>query len=187
MDGVTHIQWTDSSEGAMKKAVWNQRALERLYRHYCDETGTQDFQPSIIAEWADKRGYDMPTPPTGVELLSRLLSKAALGERRKDPKTSILYRANLVYRKLLRGEWRTLWFDADGPTATEEKVMASYRARKDNALNILVSAAASVEHFFSSHPRQSKPEDLDLGISDAEVRWRLLGPRGGEDDVQKTG
>jgi hypothetical protein len=171
----------------MKTAVWNQRELERLYQHYCDETGIQDFQPPVIAIWAKKRGYEMPTPPTDVEMLSRLLSHAALAARRKDSKTSILYRATLAYQKLVDGKLRTWWFDADGPTATFDKVMESYRRRKEKALNILVSAAASVDHWFSSHPTQGRPEQFDLGISDAEIRWRLLGPRGGEDDVEKVG
>jgi hypothetical protein len=165
---------------------WTQKDLERLYRHYQDKTGILDFQPTIIAAWAKKEGYDMPTPPTDVDLLGQLLSRAAAIARRKDRKTSILYRATLVCTKYVNGKLRKLWFDADGPAATADKVMESFRRRKDYALNVLVSAAATVEHWFQEHPDQ-RPEQLDLGIADAEVRWRLLGPRGNEDGEQKAG
>lgn len=186
MGGVIRIQWTED-EDKMTKMVWNQRELERLYQHYCDETRILDFEPRAIVEWAVKRGYEMPTPPTPQEMLVRLLSHAATAARRKDSKTSLLYRAALAYRKKVKGEERTFWFDPDGPTATFEKILASFHSRKEKALNILVSAAASVEHWLVSHPKDREQKELELGISNEEVRWRLLGPRSDENRDEKAG
>lgn len=168
---------------------WSQKELQRLCVHYQEETGTLDFQPAVIAKWAKGRGYDMPVPPTDVELLTYLLTKAALSERRKDRKDRkipLLYRANLVFRKLVKGEWRKLYFDADGPAATFDKIMESFHSRRELALKILASAAATVEHFFRTHPTQERVQ-LDLGIPDAEVRWRLLGPPSDEIGEEKAG
>lgn len=177
----------------MTSVRWTNKNLERLYQHYMDETGIHDFEPKAIARWANERGYKMPPALTGEDLLARMLSAAALAARRRDNRSSILYRAALTYTKKIKGEFRRFWFDVDGPSATFEKVMASYRSRRDKALNILVSAAASVEHWLNEHPKQ-KPDQitLDLGIPHDEVIWRLRGPRGsGEDDasgtVSKTG
>lgn len=171
----------------MNRNGWNQRELERLYQRYMDETGILDFRPPEISAWAKEHGYVMPDPPTDVEMLAMLLGKAALKARRKDSKISVLYRAALSYPQKVQGEWQMRWFDPDGPAATLEKVLMSVRRRKDQALNILVSAAATLAHWKRTHPRESEQiEMFDFGISSDEVQWRLLG-KNSEDEGRKTG
>lgn len=168
------------------RTPWTNKQCEKLCQHYQDETANLDFDALTVARWAEKRGYDMPIPPTGVELLAQRLQGAVLTARRKDRKTSILYRAMLAVPKMVKGKLKKVWFDADGPAATYEKVMESYHRRKDYALNVLTLAAATVEHWFQDHPNPQRPQ-LDLGISDQEVRWRLLGPNGGQEGQEKIG
>lgn len=170
----------------MSENVWTQKELERLIRHFIDENGGSDPESAQVAKWAKGRGYTMPTPQTDVELLTALLSRAAVSAKRKDAKTSIHYRALLAYPIKVNGERRTRWFDADGATATAERIMASFHRRKDYALNILTSAAATVEHWFRTHPKE-KREQLDLGIAHEEVMWRLMGPSTGSGEEQKSG
>lgn len=172
----------------MNRNGWNQHALEKLYQRYQDVTGVLDFRPAEIATWAKAHHYTMPEPPTDVEMLTELLRDAALKARRKDSKLSVLYRAALSYPvKSEDGEWQMKWFDADGPTATLEKVLMSVRRRKDQALNILVSAAATLARWKRTHPKQTEQIDMfHLAISSDEVQWRLLG-KNGEDEVRRTG
>lgn len=170
----------------MNRNGWNQRELERLYREYMDRTGILDFRPADIAVWAKENKYRMPKPPTDVEVLALLLQRAGLNARRKDAKTSILYRAALSYPAKVMGEWQMRWFDSDGPTATLEKVLASVRRRKDHAINILVGAKATLAHFVRTHPTE-QVEMFDLGISNEEIEWRLLGKNPGSDESKKTG
>jgi hypothetical protein len=169
----------------MKKNGWTQHELEELCKDYQDKTGVLDFRPTEIAVWAKAQLYTMPEPPTDVQLLARLLQHAAVKAHRKDAKMSILYRAALAYPVKIKDEWQMRWFDADGPAATVDKVIASIRRRKDMALNILVSARASWERWKQLHPTE-QTDLLDLGISDDEVEWRLLG-KTNEDEQRKAG
>ena len=75
--------------------------------------------------------------------------------------------------------------DADGPTATGEKVIASCRRRYEQALNILVGAKSSYEHHARTHPNQ-KLDPMEFGISAEEVQWRLHGKQLAEEGDQRT-
>jgi hypothetical protein len=170
----------------MTENLWTQKACEKCVQHYIDETGQQDFSPAAIALWAQERGYTLPEPMTGVEILARLLGNAATRARRKDAKTSILYRATLAITDFVKGQRTIKWFDADGPSATPDKIERSVRARKEQAINILVSAEATQERYVRTHPTQ-KFEKIDLSISEEEVQWRLFGKAAADDESQQAG
>jgi hypothetical protein len=86
---------------------------------------------------------------------------------------------------VIGGKKKTVWFDADGPAATEEKIIASARARREHALNILVSGESSLEHWYQEHPSPNR-EVIDYNLAD-EVRWRLNLKRDEGDENQKRG
>ncbi len=155
----------------MKQPKWNDHDYEMLIRHYQDETGILHFNPLAIAQWAEKKKYSMPVPPLAVELLARGIAAAATRAKERDKKTSLLYRVHLAVKMVIGGEKKTVWFDADGPAATEEKVLASARARREHALNILVSAESSMEHWYQEHPSAER-QRIDYNLDD-EVRWRM--------------
>ena len=131
-------------------------------------------------EW----GYDMPEPPTDVELLTLLLQEASGKARRRDEMTSIQYRSNLAYPAMVDGERKMRWCDADGPTTDAPKVLASAHQRKEQAINILVSAMATILHHKRTHPNE-QIEMFDLSISMEEIEWRLFGRSAAENDDQK--
>jgi hypothetical protein len=170
----------------MTQNLWTQKACEKCVQHYIDETGKQDFALPEVALWAQSRGYTLPEPMTGVEILTRMLGQAATKARRKDARTSILYRATLAITDFVRGERKRSWFDADGPAATTDKIEQSILARREQALNILVSARATGERFALTHPMQ-KLAKIDLGISEEEVEWRLRGKAASDDEAQQAG
>jgi hypothetical protein len=158
----------------MNRNLWTQKECEKCVRHYVDETNRQDFDPSEIATWAQGRKYTMPEPMTGVEILAQLLRKAVNKARRRDPRTSIVYRAALVITEYVKGERKTTWFDSEGPSATADRIAQSVRQRKEQAINILVSAEATQDRYARTHPSQ-RFQKLDLSISGEEVQWRLFG------------
>jgi hypothetical protein len=168
----------------MKKNGWTQRELERLIARYMDKTGKLDWDTREVAEWAEEMHYTMPEPPTEIELLAQLLREAQVRGRRRDDNTALQYRATLSYATKVEGEWQMRWFDSDGPSATAEKLEASARRRREQALNILVLAAADLDHFRRKHP-SAQLELFDLAISSDEIQWRLLGRRAddGEQDA----
>jgi hypothetical protein len=170
----------------MTQNPWTQKACEKCVKHYIDETNRQDFTPTEIAAWAQERGYALPEPMTGVEILARLIAESATKARRRDAKTSILYRATLAFSAIIKGERKRMWFDADGPAATDEKIEQSIRQRMEQALNIMVSAAATRERYLQTHPN-AKLEKIDLSISEEEVLWRLLGKAASDDEAQQAG
>jgi hypothetical protein len=169
--------------------AWTQKECEKLYQHYMDKTGHFDFRPAELAAWAKANRYEMPLPKTDVEILAELLGKAGCRVRRKDVKTSTVYRGMLAYSVEVQGERKTYWFDADGPSATLEKIMNSVRHRREQALNILVSAAATVQRWKRTHSKAQGADqiELGLGISDDEVNWRLLGRSASDDESQQAG
>lgn len=169
----------------MSKNGWTQRALEQLQRHYTDETGITDYSDAEVAVWAKDRGYTMPDPVSDVEMLTLLLQRASVRARRTDG--AITYRAMLSVPVMTQGGWKPRFFDADGPSATIEKILASVTKRKQQALNILASARATLERYASAHPKHRAQTNLfDLSITNDEVEWRLRG-RGVDDSDQKAG
>jgi hypothetical protein len=170
----------------MTENLWTQKACEKCIQRYINDTGHQDFNPPEIALWAEKRGYTLPEPMTGLEILAQKLANSAPKARRKDARTSILYRGMLAFTGFVMGERKNMWFDADGPAASPEKIEQSVRSRKEQALNILVSAGATQEHYALTHPNQNF-EKVDLSITAEEVEWRLRGKAAADDEQQQTG
>lgn len=168
----------------MKRKGWNQKALEKLIRHYIDVTGKIDYSPAEIAKWAQENGYTMPEWGTELELLTLLLQRASGRARRRDDMERFDYRATLPYPSIIGGERKMRWCDADGPTVNAEKVLASAHQRKEMALNILASALATIIHHQRVHPKDQL-EMFDLSISKEEIEWRLRGRLASDDDQQQ--
>src|SRR5688572_8639640 len=109
----------------MNRNGWSQKALEKLIRHYIDVTAQFDYAHPEIAAWAKDEGYEMPEWGTDVELLTLLLQQASGKARRRDDTERIDYRASLAYPEMVMGERKMRWIDADGPTTSPEKILAS--------------------------------------------------------------
>jgi hypothetical protein len=171
----------------MKRNGWSQKECEKLIRRYIDETGKLDYDPHDIARWAkEERHYTMPEPPTDLELLTMFLQEASGKARRRDETTLIQYRSNLAYPAMVNGERRMRWCDADGPTTDTPKVLASAHQRKEQAINILAGAMATILHHQRTHPTE-QIEMFDLSVSMEEIQWRVFGRTLADDDQKKAG
>lgn len=153
---------------------FKEREHQKMIRMYQDETGNYDFELAEVAAWAKERRWEMPTPPTDVEMLARQLQRAARAEKRPSHGSQLEHRVNHAYTETVDGETRMKWFDIDGPAATKTKVRKALQLRRQQALNDCVHIAIDRNHWNSSRP----PEDeiqLDFNLDD-EVLWTLNAP-----------
>ena len=155
---------------------FQEREHERMIRMYQEETGKYDFQLCEVAEWAETLGWEMPTPPTPVELLARKLQRTARTITR-DGEDVVPYRAYHAYMEIVNGEPQTNWFDMEGPAATQGKVQKALKLRRDQALDVVVHIKVDENQWNRLHPDATVQLDFDFND---EVTWRLNAP--GEDE-----
>lgn len=156
---------------------FREREHQRMLRMYQEETGKYDYYLPDVASWAKQRGWQMPTPPTDVEILSRQLQRAARSETRPSHGSEREHRVNHAYAEQVNGETRMLWFDIDGPAATKTKVRKALLLRRAQALNDCVHIAIDRDHWNSSRAPDEQIE-MDFNLDD-EVMWNLNAPADG--------
>lgn len=66
---------------------------QRFIRFYKEQTGETEISMHKVAEFAKKHGWEMPKPPSNVEMLAKLFADDAQAERRYDTETKRPYRA----------------------------------------------------------------------------------------------
>lgn len=160
------------------KTLDDMRAIEL----FVNKTGRHNHTMDDVAAWIEEHHVmPMPEPQTPRQMLAERLSRSAGGARRRDPQSSVEYRAHLVHRVEENGQYKFYWFDADGPAATEERMEAATHPRKELALNIGVQVTADWDHFYRTHSTlQPKRPDFDLN-------WEIGLRMGGTDEIEKGG
>ena len=165
-------------------ASWRMREREKLIQLYQDETGILEFKMEDVAAWAEKKGVEMPVPPTPREMLTKQLAKTASTTRRLDSSMDIKYRATLAMKRRIDGQLEFIWFDADGPAATMANMKRVGFQRRERMLSIGVRATADYKHWSRTHPGQDELQ-LELDLTE-EVAWRLNSAENGDED-EKVG
>lgn len=156
-------------------ASWGRKDLLGAIRLYQDETGILEYRIEDVAAWAERRNFEMPKPPTAIQMLTKKLRKAARSEHRSDPDLAVDYRGNLVsYRMDASGQMEYFWFDADGPAATMDAVSKANHLRREQMINDGVQIAATERRWNATHSGHGKLQ-TDLDLND-EVTWRLNAP-----------
>lgn len=160
---------------------WTKLDDRRAILYFENKTGILDWTPPEVARWLQEHSsIVMPTPPTPLELLTQRIARAAGRALDRDDGAPVDHRVHLTYREEVAGDVQRKWVDIDSPTLTPEKLADSVHLRREQALNILVRAAADVEHIKRTRPGFGVPVvDGDLA---EEVKWRLNTP--GEDGQQ---
>lgn len=153
---------------------FKEREHQKMIRLYQEETGNYVFELAEVAAWAAARGWEMPIPPTSVEMLARQLQRAARAETRPSHGSPLEHRVNHAYTEKVNGETRMKWFDIDGPAATKPKVRMALLLRRKQALNDCVHIAIDRIHWNSSRPPEDQIE-MDFNLDD-EVTWTLNAP-----------
>lgn len=157
------------------------REDQQMVRLYKQEMQVTDVNMSEVAEWLEKRDYEMPEPLTPVQLLARRLSRSARRETRIDSKTGHPYRVNHPYPVERNGQIEIWWIDID-QRAPRDKMLKSGQGRRKQMLGDAIQYTLDFAHWNSINPEE-EPLVPDVDFSD-EVEWRL---KGGDGGMRKAG
>ncbi|MBO6700679.1 MAG: hypothetical protein JJ917_17775 [Rhizobiales bacterium] len=142
--------------------------MQRLIRHYRDETGEEAVDMKKVAKWAAGKGWPMPRPADPIELLAKEFSKAARQETKKDKVTGRSYRVNHSFTVTQGGQQLHLWIDIDN--ASHGPMLKSVTNRREQMVGDGLHLLNDVEHWNRINPDQKQIElDLDLTL---DVEWR---------------
>lgn len=152
------------------------KEMQRLIRHYREETGEEAVDMKKIAKWAAGKGWPLPTPTDPLDLLAKQFSKAARQETKKDEVTGLPYRVNHSFTTNHGSEQLHLWIDID--SASRGPMHKSVTGRREQMIGDGMQLLNDVEHWNRINPDQ--PElDLDLDLT-LDIEWR----RNGDDDEE---
>jgi hypothetical protein len=141
---------------------------QRFIRHYKDVKGEQEIDMHKVAAYAKSVGWKMPTPPSDVDMLAKLLAEDAQAERRYDKQTGKPYRA---YQAIpVPSGQLNLFVYVDTDEATRPQMVKSTMHRREQIVTDAYSLTLDLDHWHSIHPSEEQIElPLDLAF-DVELR-----------------
>jgi hypothetical protein len=141
---------------------------QRFIRHYKDVKGEQEIDMHKVAAYAKSVGWKMPTPPSDVDMLAKLLAEDAQAERRHDKQTGKPYRA---YQAIpVPSGQLNLFVYVDTDEATRPQMKKSTMHRREQIVTDAYSLTLDLDHWHSIHPSEEQIElPLDLTF-DVELR-----------------
>lgn len=141
---------------------------QRFIRHYKEQTGESEIDMHKVAEFAKRMGWQMPRPPSDVDMLAKLFADDAQAERRYDQKTRRPYRA---YQAIPSGPKQlNLFVYVDTDEATRPQMQKSAVIRREQIVSDAYNLQLDLDHWNDVHPDQEPidlPKDLTL---DVEIR-----------------
>jgi len=141
---------------------------QRFIRHYKDVTGERELDMHKVAEFAKKMGWNMPTPPSEIDLLAKQFAEAASAETGTNKKTGRPYR---VYHAVpaTPGQ-QNLFVYVDIHDATRGQMLKSCVNRREQMVSDGLQLSFDMEHWNSINPTQ-EPIDLPMDLTmDVEIR-----------------
>jgi len=150
---------------------------QRFIRYYKEQTGQKEVNMHDVALFAQKMGWGVPKPPTGLDMLAKQFAQAANEEICHDKKTKRPYRANLaITQRLPNGEQLAIWIETDDtPRHKMQKALTQYR---EQMVGEAVMGSDTAEHWSRINPKQ-QPILFQTDFTD-DVEWRRNAP--GEDE-----
>ncbi|GGF38590.1 hypothetical protein GCM10011321_31930 [Youhaiella tibetensis] len=141
---------------------------QRFIRHYKELTGETEIDMHKVAEFAKAQGWEMPQPPSDIELLARKFAEDAQAERRYDDTTGRPYRA---YHALpVQSGQMNLFVYIDIDDATRKQMHKSAVHRREQIVSDGYQLTLDLDHWNSVHPEE-QPIELPMDITlDIEIR-----------------
>lgn len=141
---------------------------QRFIRHYKEVTGETEIDMHKVAEFAKAQGWEMPRPPSDIELLARKFAEDAQAERRYDDTTGRPYRA---YHALpVQSGQMNLFVYIDIDDATRKQMHKSAVHRREQIVSDGYQLTLDLDHWNSVHPEE-QPIALPMDITlDIEIR-----------------
>lgn len=149
------------------------KEMQRLIRHYKEETGIKEVDMRKVAEYAVKKGWNLPQPQDPYALLAKQFTGAAREEIRQDKKTGNPYRANHAVPITQGNDTFFLWIDID--EATRPKMLKSLVNRREQMVGDGLHLTFDTDHWNSIHPDE-EPIQMPLDFTD-DIEWRKNGPK----------
>lgn len=141
---------------------------QRFIRYYKDETGEREIDMHKVAEFAKKKGWKMPTPPSDIDLLAKQFTEAASAETEYSKKTGRPYR---VYHAVPAGVGQpNLFVYVAIQDATRNQMLKSCVNRREQMVSDGLQLSFDMEHWNSLNEKE-KPIDLPMDLAmDIEIR-----------------
>ncbi len=150
---------------------------QRFLRYYKEVNHKTDVDMHEVARLAEKMGWKLPVPPTGLDLLAKKFCDAARDETRIDKETKRPYRANLaIAQRLSSGKQQSLWIDTD--EAPRHKMVKALHLYREQMVGEAIMGSNTAAHWNSIHPDQ-RPLKFATDLT-PDKNWRENAP--GEDD-----
>src|SRR5262245_52601486 len=105
---------------------------QRFIRHYKDVSGKTEIDMHEVARLAKKMGWDMPTPPSDVDMLAKLFTDDAQAERDFDQETGKPFR---VYHAIPVTGQQSLFHYIDIHDATRAQMLKSAVNRREQMVS----------------------------------------------------
>jgi len=141
--------------------------MQRFIRFYKDETGEREVDMRKVAEFAQKHGWKMPTPPSAIDLLTKQFTDAAHEARGYDKKTGYPYR---VYHAIPATGQPSLFNYIDIDEATRPQFLKSAVIRREQMVSDGVNLTRDLDHWNSVNPTE-EPIQLPMDLTfDIELR-----------------
>jgi hypothetical protein len=140
---------------------------QRFIRFWKDQTGKTEIDMREVAELAQKMGWNMPTPPSPVDILTKQFTAAAHEERRYDKKTKKPYR---VYHALPVTGQPNLFHYVDIDEANRKQMHMSSTHRREQMISDGVNLVLDVDHWNRINPDQ-EPIQIEMDLTlDIDIR-----------------
>ncbi len=145
-----------------------QQKMEFFIEEWQRETGKAEIDMHAVADYALKRGFRAPTPPSARDLLAREFAHAAREKTSHDEVTGRPYRVYHAYKQRQGDQQLTLWVNID--TAPRKKMWKSLQMRREQMVGDAVAVTDDADHWNRRNP-QAEPITIPLDFGpDVEER-----------------
>lgn len=142
--------------------------MQRLIRHYRDETGETEVDMKKVARFAALMGWKMPTPKDPLDILAQELSRAARDEMEYDRDTGRPYRVNHAIAQKQGTQTVFVWVDIN--EAPRSVMLRSLNLRREQMVGDGLQLTYDADHWNSQHQDEDKLQlEMDLSF-DIELR-----------------
>lgn len=144
------------------------KELQRIIRHYKEETGELQIDMKNVAKFAQLMGYEMPKPRDPLDILASDLARAARDEIEHDKETGRPFRKNHAFPVKQGGQTSFFWVDID--EAPRKVIVKAFNLRREQMVGDGLQLSYDQDRWNSKHPDEEQIQlDFDFGF-DIELR-----------------
>jgi len=142
--------------------------LQRLIRHYKDETGEIQVDMKKVAKFAELMGWEMPIPKDPLDILAQELARAARDEIKHDESTGRPYRVNHAVPIKQGQQSLFVWIDID--EAPRALMVKSLNLRREQMVGDGLQLSYDEDRWNSRNPDEEKIQTEFDFTFDIELR-----------------